>query len=116
MTQPRHYVSPIIEPGGHIRLDFTCAAPEGATCRLVCSDPDCELDSIMPASHVHDMIDEGQCWVVPSYNSDTDIFRQYAGSEEVDLVSGPVDLDEDPYSPSWNYVTDIQAPAEEVAR
>lgn len=97
-----HQVVPTITPGGALELTFTCTAPEGAPCRVICTS--CDADNHPAPGHVHDLLHVPSCWVIETYNEadSLEVLTYYAGGS-AQLTAGPVDLAEDAYSPEWKY-------------
>jgi hypothetical protein len=107
LPMPLHQLD--VDDDGHAR--WTCDAPEGSRCRLVCAE-DCgaeqwpcnsyddQGEEIQPA---HPMRDSGECHVV-LFLGLGDPMESYEGGEEpFDLRSGPVKAEWEGDYYGWEY-------------
>lgn len=82
-----HFVQHFLREGDYVQTEFTCAAPEGATCRMACrkcSDQQYEACVCNSLDDIPDLQDFGSCLIVhwltedapeESYNGDREPVR-----------------------------------------
>jgi hypothetical protein len=90
MSKHYHFVQHFLRPGDYVQTEFTCTAPVGAKCRMVCktcSDEQreaCECDPLGDLNRTPNMQDYGSCLVLDwlandapeeSYNGDSQPVR-----------------------------------------
>ena len=70
---------------------FTCTAPEGSACRLICTNEDCEPETwTTDGSHEHELRDSGKCSAKEWFEAvDWTECHESFGHESV-LYDGPV--------------------------
>ena len=72
-----------------VHARFSCTAPEGADCRLICTDSDCEMWEV-DGSHVHPLKDSGECNAKVSFEAMDWLECHEAYGYESVLYDGPV--------------------------
>lgn len=108
-----HAIKVTITSGGPVRAQFSCTAPEGSSCRQVCShgcDAE-EMSTICRDSDSHDFIDgtwpEGQCNVT-DWLSEGTWDESYDGLD-ADVRSGPIVASWEGDYYTWDYAETVAA-------
>ena len=102
MTEHHHFVQHFIRPGDYVQTVFTCTAPEGAKCRMICkrcSDQQheaCVCASWGELGREPDLQDFGECLVVLWLNQDAPE-ESYIGERQP--IRGP---EPQPFVEEWN--------------
>ena len=73
-----------------LHTTFTCTAPEGSPCRMICTEGDCEYWET-DGSHIHPLRDAGECGARDAFmNYDWLECHESTGYESL-LYEGPID-------------------------
>ena len=134
MTEPNpHSIALTIDHQFGFSHKFSCSAPEGAPCRLVCPDG---CDEFSLTTHVTDTLGDDREWLMPltdeersdlvrrhtlvdsgecNYllfldNDEAELWELYDG-DKADAHSGPVDLSYDGDYVGWTYARPAETPA-----
>ena len=105
-----HFVQHFLQPGDYVRTEFTCTAPEGAPCRMVCQLCEgecreaCECECL-DEPRTPDIVDYGECtqiiWLTEDYAPE----ERYNGEKQP--VRGPkpqaITLEWNGDNYYWNY-------------
>lgn len=109
-----HAIKVTITSGGPVRAHFTCTAPDGSSCRQVCSHG-CDMDEISTVcgdSGTHDFVDgarpEGQCNVTDWLSAEGTWDELYDGLDAV-VRSGPIEATWEGDYYTWDYAETVAA-------